>query len=236
MAIYRETARGLFGEGGTAAPAAKPVHTRAPQPAAKPFTRDTSARVAPTIAPAAETSFMAAPAYGERTTTARRSGSATRPLIIAGIAGVIALGVGAVVLMNNPGEGVETAAITTPLTATPTPLPTPAPVAATPATPMPIPATPEVTSPVASTPTPARRTAAPAARRAAATPAPVEEATVPTGPQPYSSVTPDAVTPTPAPTAATPATPAPPLVIMPEPVAPAPAPAPIIPDPVPVPQ
>ncbi len=234
MAIYRETARGLFGEGGSAAPAAKPVRTRTPEPAAKPFTRDTTARVAPTAGPVAETSFMAAPAYGERTTTARRSGSATRPLIIAGVAGIIALGVGAVVLMNNPGESVETAAVTTPLVATPAPLPTPTPVAATPATPAPIPAAPEAAAPVASTPAPARRTAAPAARRAGPTPAtaPVEEATVPTGPQPYSSVTPEAVTPTPAPTAATPATPMTPPVITPEPL----APAPITPDPVPVPQ
>ena len=129
MAIYRETAHSLFGDGGTAydkpAPAARTVRNPAPAPAAKPFTRNTTHdRVAP-----AETSFMAAPAYGERTTTARRTGSSTRPLIIAGIAGVIALGVGAVVLMNQNNDGLETATVATPPAAAPTPMPTPAPVA-----------------------------------------------------------------------------------------------------------
>ncbi|MDB5471360.1 MAG: hypothetical protein JWR84_2920, partial [Caulobacter sp.] len=145
MAIYRETARGLFGDGGTAdrtpTPAREPVRTRAPEPAAKPFTRDTTVRTAP-AAPAAETSFMAAPAFGERT-TARRSGSATRPLIIAGIAGVIALGVGAVVLLNGNNQGLETTTVATPPAATPTPMPTPGPVESAATTPVPIPAAPE---------------------------------------------------------------------------------------------
>eukprot|EP01030_Chromulinospumella_sphaerica_P017268 gene17268-17093_t len=67
MAIYRETAHALFGDGGTAGstpkPAprtAEPVRARTPEPAAKAFTRDTTVRPAP----AAESSFMAAPAFG----------------------------------------------------------------------------------------------------------------------------------------------------------------------------
>lgn len=236
MAIYRETAHTLFGDGGTAydnpKPAARTVRTPAPAPAAKPFTRDTTQdRVAQdrvATAPA-ETSFMAAPAYGERTTTARRSGSATRPLIIAGIAGVIALGVGAVVLMNQNTDGLETTTVATPPAAAPTPMPTPAPVETTAATPAPIPAAP-VAEPRASAPAPARRAAAPVARRAAPATTPTETVTTPTGPAPYSSL-PDPVTP---PVATTPATPATPPVIAPEPAAPAPTPA--APEPTPVPQ
>lgn len=228
MAIYRETAHTLFGDGGTAydnpKPTARTVRAPAPAPAAKPFTRDTTAdRV--TTAPA-ETSFMAAPAYGERATTARRSGSATRPLIIAGIAGVIALGVGAVVLMNQNTDGLETTTVTAPPAATPAPMPTPAPVETTAATPAPIPAAP-VAEPRASTPAPARRAAAPAARRAAPATTPTETVTTPTGPAPYSTL-PDPVAP---PVATTPAVPTPPPVIAPEPVAPAPTP-----EPTPVPQ
>ncbi|MDO9336392.1 MAG: hypothetical protein Q7T61_08320 [Caulobacter sp.] len=232
MAIYRETAHALFGDGATTTPTPKPVRepvkTRTAAPADTTFTRDTTVRTAP----AAETSFMATPAFGERETTAKKS-AMTRPLIIAGLAGIVAIGAGAMILMSQPGDqGVPTAEVSVPAAATPAPPPTPAPAETVAATPTAPPA-PVEAAPVqrAEAPAPARR-AAPAARRAAPAPAATpEEVTAPTtGPVPYTSTTP-----TPAPAAAAPAVPAPPPVITPEPV-PAPTPAPAAPELTPVPQ
>ncbi len=231
MAIYRETAHALFGDGGTASdtpkPATKtvsePVQTRAPE--ARSFSRDTTfetpavrtVRTAPVASPAdADTSFMSTPAFGARTDTKPQTRSSLRPMLIAGLAGVIALGVGAIVLMNSQPEGVPTAVVATPLTATPAPLPAPMPLEPAAVTPAPIPTAVEAT-PVRRASAPARRAAAPVARRAAA--APAEPVTVPTGPVPYAPTEP-------APAAVAPVIPAPPVIITP-------APTPVEPTPVP---
>ncbi|NBB16133.1 hypothetical protein GVN21_12260 [Caulobacter sp. SLTY] len=221
MAIYRETARGLFG-----GPETAPVPARTPQ---KPVTR-TAAPVQPGPAMAAAatadaSSFAAKPMFGapagERRTA--RSTSSRKPLMIgAGIA-VAALAVAGIAFVTTMDRTpAESALLTTPPAATPTPVPAPTPAPIVPAEPIPAP-------PVASTPTPeaapppARRTASAPARRTA----PVRSAPAATPAEPVAPPAPTLGAP--ATVTLTPATPAAPPIVTPEP---APVPAPV-PEPVP---
>ena len=213
MAIYRETARGLFG-GAEPAPAPvrapqRPVHAAPVQPRAAAATADASP-------------FMAAPAFSSTANdrrTAVRAGASRRPLIIAGAIGLAALAVARIAYMTTADRTpAQSELLTTPPVATPAPIPAPEPAPIVPAEPIPAPPVASAPAPQAA-PAPARRTAgAPARRAAPVRSAPVATPAEPTAPPPPTLGSPTTVT-------LTPATPASPPVVTPEP-APVPPPAP----------